>query len=118
MSIFNKCYEYARLRQKGVKIKSALQVFKNPLCELDYILITFIIAFALLAITYHYREEIDNYRAEYSHKYAQERSQRVKSDLAMQRYENLLIAGLNGGYIRVDGALRSIKLCDASGTCK
>lgn len=117
MSIFNKCYEYARLRRKGVKIKSALQVFKNPLCELDYILITFIIAFALLAITYHYREEIDNYRADMNYKVVKLSMQNAQNE-AMARKNELLVVSMLNGSIIIDGRTKSLCVYDAGGSCK
>lgn len=117
MSIFNKCYEYARLRRKGVKIKSALQVFKNPLCELDYILITFIIAFALLAITYHYREEIDNYRADMNYKVVKLSIQNAHNEAMARKNELLVVSMLNGSF-KENGALKTICVINAAGDCK
>lgn len=117
MTIFHKTAEYIRLRQKGVKIKSALQVFKNPLCEIDYILITFFIAAVLLVLTYHYREEINNYRADMNYKVVKLSMQNAQNEATALKNELLVVSMLNGSII-VDSRLKTLCLINAAGSCE
>lgn len=108
-----KIYNYIRLRNMGVRNAWV----KSPLTTTDYYLITWIIAAILLAIAYTWRVEIDNAKLNYAIKHAQERSQRVKSDADMQRYELIIVSMLNGS-VMIDDRLKTICVINAAGLCE
>lgn len=114
MNLIQKLNSYLHLKKFNVRkswTKSALTTF-------DYYLITWIIAAILLAIAYTWRVEIDNAKLNYAARINFMRAEHVKTTKAMQRYENLLIAGLNGQYVKVEGVTRRMAFCDAAGECK
>lgn len=91
---------------------------KSRLTEVDYYIITLLVAAIVLAIAYTWRVEIDNAKLNYAAKINFERAEHVKTTKAMQGYENLLIAGLNGQYVKVEGVTRRMAFCDSNGDCK
>lgn len=105
------------LRAKGVKMKIALQEFKPPITDGEWVTLGVLIIIATIAATLIYKTEIDGALVESLQReaIATERMHDYKVD---SEYSDKIIASMLNGRFKLNGKVVTLCFMDAAGGCK
>lgn len=114
MNLYHKLKLYLKLSSLNHRHPSI--AFDGKLTDGDKYCITFIICIALIAITLHFKREIDGELVSLAQQVNKSASESVKYKTALDKSELIIVSMLNGS-VKIDGRLKTICVINAVGEC-
>lgn len=118
MNLIEKIISYIELRNGGFSHQVAKQEFKrNPITFEDKIVLWFLVAVAIaVAFLLYQKHQYEQIQAvQEQHRISEHK--RMLAKQKAQKYEQIIIATLNGGTVRIDGVTRRVCVKDTNGDC-
>ena len=116
MNLLQKMKQYLALRKQGFCPKTAMQCFKQPLTEGDYVALIVCVAAILIITVLVWKDEIDGNMAALNalhNKMAVE----AKNERAQRKHLEMVTVSMLNGRVFIDGKLTAICRLKASGDC-
>lgn len=118
MNLIEKIVSYLCLRAEGFSHATAVQEFKrNPITAEDKFLFLWLIVTAIvLAVLFYDAHHTKQIQAVQEQNRIAEHKRKVAEHKA-HKHEQIIIATLNGGTVRIDGVTRRVCVHDYNGQC-
>lgn len=118
MNLLQKLLWYIHLKKKNYRNAFITAFGNNKLTFGDWYFIILVIGLILIGFTLEFSEKIDASINQAKKTAANARYAQLEAMNKLHDREKVIVTFLNGDYVRIDGRLVRVKMCDAAGRCE